>query len=127
MRQGGTDTLMHPSDLPYYTKLHPGRVLQRQLIALQKPFSEVRQRQQALYHMLAILGKLQASMNNCWEVLHTCWGSVAAVFSQLLHWARSTEDLGCSDCISLRLICQSCYSCCIKLVVFASATCVCVT
>lgn len=41
VRQGGVDSLMHPADLPYYTKLHPGRVVQRQLIALQKPFSEV--------------------------------------------------------------------------------------
>lgn len=32
--------LMHPSDLPYFTKMHPGRVLQRQLLALHKPFSE---------------------------------------------------------------------------------------
>lgn len=41
VRQGGSDSLMHPADLPYYTKLHPGRVLQRQVIALQKPFSQV--------------------------------------------------------------------------------------
>lgn len=41
VRHGAQDSLMHPSDLPYFTKLHPGRVLQRQLIALQKPFSEV--------------------------------------------------------------------------------------
>ena len=41
VRQGGSDSLMHPGDLPYYTKLHPGRVLQRQVIALQKPFSQV--------------------------------------------------------------------------------------
>ena len=41
VRHGAQDSLMHPSDLPYFTKLHPGRVLQRQLLALQKPFSEV--------------------------------------------------------------------------------------
>ena len=40
VRHGVQDSLMHPSDLPYFTKLHPGRVLQRQLLALQKPFSE---------------------------------------------------------------------------------------
>ncbi|KAL3156673.1 hypothetical protein ABBQ38_000954 [Trebouxia sp. C0009 RCD-2024] len=42
VRHGAQDSLMHPSDLPHFTKLHPGRVLQRQLLALQKPFSEVR-------------------------------------------------------------------------------------
>lgn len=42
VRHGAEDSLMHPSDLPYFTKLHPGCVLQRQLLALQKPFSEVR-------------------------------------------------------------------------------------
>ncbi len=41
VRHGAQDSLMHPSDLPYFTKLHPGRVLQRQLLALHKPFSEV--------------------------------------------------------------------------------------
>lgn len=41
VRRGAQDSLMHPSDLPYFTKLHPGRVLQRQLLALHKPFSEV--------------------------------------------------------------------------------------
>ncbi len=41
VRHGAQDSLMHPSDLPFFTKLHPGRVLQRQLLALHKPFSEV--------------------------------------------------------------------------------------
>ena len=41
VRHGAQDSIMHPADLPYFTKLHPGRVLQRQLLPLDKPFSEV--------------------------------------------------------------------------------------
>ena len=32
-------------DLPTFTSLHPGRILQRQILALRKPFSEVSLRQ----------------------------------------------------------------------------------
>ena len=32
---------MHPDDLPLYTKLQPGRIVQRQHIVLHKPFAEV--------------------------------------------------------------------------------------
>ncbi|KAK9813025.1 hypothetical protein WJX72_007682 [[Myrmecia] bisecta] len=42
VRQGGSELVMHPDDLPIYTKLHPGRIIQRQAIMLQKPFAEVR-------------------------------------------------------------------------------------
>ena len=41
VRHGAQDSIMHPADLPYFTKLHPGRVLQRQLLPLDKPFPEV--------------------------------------------------------------------------------------
>lgn len=42
-RSAGTQgVLLHHDDLPRFTKLHPGRVLQRQAIALHKPFAEVR-------------------------------------------------------------------------------------
>ena len=40
--RGGARTLMHHDDLPRFTKLHPGRVVQRQAMALHRPFSEVR-------------------------------------------------------------------------------------
>ncbi|PRW05865.1 Cleavage and polyadenylation specificity factor subunit 3 [Chlorella sorokiniana] len=40
--RGGTRTLMHHEDLPRFTKLHPGHVVQRQALALHRPFSEVR-------------------------------------------------------------------------------------
>ncbi len=50
VRHGAQDSLMHPSDLPSFTKLHPGRVLQRQLLALHKPFSEVPTHQSSFLH-----------------------------------------------------------------------------
>lgn len=40
--RGGARTLLHHEDLPRFTKLHPGRVVQRQVLALHRPFSEVR-------------------------------------------------------------------------------------
>lgn len=40
--QGGARSLLHHDDLPRFTKLHPGRVVQRQALALHRPFSEVR-------------------------------------------------------------------------------------
>lgn len=40
--RGGARTLLHHEDLPRFTKLHPGRVVQRQALALHRPFSEVR-------------------------------------------------------------------------------------
>lgn len=40
--RGGERSLLHTSDLPRFTGLHPGRVVQRQAVALQRPFSEVR-------------------------------------------------------------------------------------
>lgn len=39
--RGGGHALMHHDDLPRFTKLHPGRVVQRQVMALHRPFSEV--------------------------------------------------------------------------------------
>lgn len=56
VRHGAQDSLMHPSDLPFFTKLHPGRVLQRQLLALHKPFSEVPTR-----HLILV------SSLHCWR------------------------------------------------------------
>ena len=41
VRQGYTDSLMQPADLAVFTKLRPGRILQRQALACSKPFSEV--------------------------------------------------------------------------------------
>lgn len=41
VRSRGRDTLLAPADLPAYTKLHPGRILQRQALPLTCPFSEV--------------------------------------------------------------------------------------
>ncbi|KAL4445408.1 hypothetical protein ABPG77_011233 [Micractinium sp. CCAP 211/92] len=40
--RGGARSLMHHDDLPRFTGLHPGRVVQRQALALHRPFSEVR-------------------------------------------------------------------------------------
>ena len=40
VRARGRDALLAAGDLPTYTKLHPGRVLQRQAIPLTRPFSE---------------------------------------------------------------------------------------
>ena len=39
---GGADLLLAPQDLPTFTKLHPGRVLQRQALPLGRSFSEAR-------------------------------------------------------------------------------------
>ena len=41
VRQGYADSLMHPADLPVFTKLRPGRILQRQALACSRPFSQV--------------------------------------------------------------------------------------
>ena len=40
--RSGDRALMHHDDLPRFTKLHPGRVVQRQAMPLHRPFSEVR-------------------------------------------------------------------------------------
>ena len=42
VRTGHQDLVVHPDDLPLYTKLQPGRIVQRQHIVLHKPFAEVR-------------------------------------------------------------------------------------
>ncbi len=42
VRARGRDSLLAPADLPAYTKLHPGRILQRQALPLCRPFSEAR-------------------------------------------------------------------------------------
>lgn len=39
---GGGDAVLHPSDLPEYTRLHTGGVLQRQALILDKPLAELR-------------------------------------------------------------------------------------
>lgn len=41
VRARGRDALLAAGDLPAYTKLHPGRVLQRQALPLTCPFSQV--------------------------------------------------------------------------------------
>ena len=40
--QGHSDLLLAPGDLPTFTKLHPGRIRQRQALPLSCPFSKVR-------------------------------------------------------------------------------------
>ena len=40
--RGGARTLLHHDDLPRFTTLHPGRVVQRQAMPLHRPFSEAR-------------------------------------------------------------------------------------
>ncbi len=39
---GGPDLLLAPDDLPAFTRLQPGRVLQRQALALRQPFAQAR-------------------------------------------------------------------------------------
>ena len=39
---GGGDLLLAPDDLPAFTRLRPGRVLQRQMLALRQPFVQAR-------------------------------------------------------------------------------------
>jgi Pre-mRNA 3'-end-processing endonuclease polyadenylation factor C-term len=41
VRKAFADSIMHPEDLPTFTKLHPGRVLQRQALASSAPFDKV--------------------------------------------------------------------------------------
>ncbi len=41
VKRGVAHTLLHAEDLPAFTKLHTGRVTQRQALALHRPFSEV--------------------------------------------------------------------------------------
>ncbi len=39
---GGLDLLLAPDDLPAFTRLQPGRVLQRQALGLRQPFAQAR-------------------------------------------------------------------------------------
>lgn len=41
VRQGLQDSIMAPEDLPVFTKLRPGRILQQQTLLLSCPFSQV--------------------------------------------------------------------------------------
>lgn len=41
VQQGGKHTVVAAQDLPAFTSLHPGRILQRQILSLRKPFTEV--------------------------------------------------------------------------------------
>lgn len=41
VRQGLQDSIMAPEDLPVFTKLRPGRILQRQALLLAQPFVQV--------------------------------------------------------------------------------------
>ncbi len=42
VQQGQNCMLMAPQDLPTFTKLHPGRIIQRQVLHLNQPWPEVR-------------------------------------------------------------------------------------
>jgi cleavage and polyadenylation specificity factor subunit 3 len=58
----GKHMLMHHDDLPRYTKLHPGTVVQRQALALHRPFSEVRLALELLFegvHGTGDLGRVE--------------------------------------------------------------------
>ena len=41
VRQGLHDSIMAPEDLPVFTKLRPGRILQQQTLLLSQSFSQV--------------------------------------------------------------------------------------
>lgn len=41
VRQGAEDLIMAAADLPSFTKLHTGRILQRQAILITQPFAKV--------------------------------------------------------------------------------------
>ena len=41
VRSGAGDVVLAPADLPSFTKLHPGRVVQRQALHTRRPFQEV--------------------------------------------------------------------------------------
>jgi hypothetical protein len=60
VRQGGqNDLLMAARDLPTFTKLHPGRITQRQALLLRQPFSEVREMPISLRVRAFFLGSMQ--------------------------------------------------------------------
>lgn len=64
VRRGGTHTLMHADDLPRFTKLHPGKVVQRQAVALNRPFQEVRLALELMFegvHGAGDLGHVQSN------------------------------------------------------------------
>ena len=42
VQQGQSCMLMAPEDLPTFTMLHPGRIIQRQVLSLNQPWTEVR-------------------------------------------------------------------------------------
>ncbi len=45
VRQGAEDLIMAAADLPSFTKLHTGRILQRQAILITQPFAKVNSQQ----------------------------------------------------------------------------------
>ena len=122
VRHGAQDSIMHPADLPYFTKLHPGRVLQRQLLPLDKPFSEVlgsADRGLQLHLRLCSHRECKAAYKE-----HICASSVHAAFG-LLHLTRAAAlRLNVSALVERCLSCKSNATVC---TVFQKLACVLVT
>lgn len=63
VQQGQSCMLMAPEDLPTFTMLHPGRIIQRQVLSLNQPWNEVRQYCDA--HSLFLMGLLLHAVLAC--------------------------------------------------------------
>jgi cleavage and polyadenylation specificity factor subunit 3 len=82
VKRGGTHTIMHHDDLPRFTKLHPGTVVQRQAIALHRPFSEVRLALELMFEGVQGTGDLGAvSATSSGQVLRI-GGAVTVAYEQ---------------------------------------------
>lgn len=69
VKRGGAYTLLHHEDLPKFTKLHPGTVVQRQSLALRRPFSEVRLALELMFEGVQGTGDLGAIQAHGAEIL----------------------------------------------------------
>jgi cleavage and polyadenylation specificity factor subunit 3 len=83
VKRGGTHKIMHHDDLPRFTKLHPGTVVQRQAIALHRPFSEVRLALELMFEGVQGTGDLGAVSATSSGQLLRIGGAVTVAYERL--------------------------------------------
>jgi cleavage and polyadenylation specificity factor subunit 3 len=92
VKRGGTHTIMHQDDLPRFTKLHPGTVVQHQAIALHRPFSEVRLALELMFEGVQGTGDLGAvSATSSGQVLRI-GGAVTVAYEQQAEETNEEEE-----------------------------------
>jgi len=69
VKRGGNHMVVHHEDLPKFTKLHPGTVIQRQALTIYRPFAEVRLALELMFEGIQGTGDLGAVSSEGGEVL----------------------------------------------------------